>query len=267
MSIAEKLTTIAENEQKVYEAGKKAEHDAFWDGYQNYGNRKDYAYAFYNGDYGEHRQWNNITFKPKYDLIPTVADRMFYNMEGVADLGEHLDKLGVKLDLSNCTRISLAFAKGDFIKLPTIDCAMASHTYGIQNMCSACSKLETIEKWIMSSRVASASSCFANCTKLKNLTVEGTIATSISFSASPLSISSIKSVIKHLRNFDNSTNNVVSFKNTGSFAELEKEGFTDEDYEWIEANLGYSKEDLINYGYDDWVTIVSLLGWEFTLSN
>ena len=35
MSIADKLTTIAENEQKVYDAGAKSEHDKFWDSYQN----------------------------------------------------------------------------------------------------------------------------------------------------------------------------------------------------------------------------------------
>ena len=39
MSIAEKLTTVAENVPKVYEAGKKAEYDAFWDKYQNNGKR------------------------------------------------------------------------------------------------------------------------------------------------------------------------------------------------------------------------------------
>ena len=34
MSIAEKLTKVAENVPKVYEAGKKDEHDKFWDEYQ-----------------------------------------------------------------------------------------------------------------------------------------------------------------------------------------------------------------------------------------
>ena len=34
MSIAEKLELIAENEQKVFDAGKKSEYDEFWDNYQ-----------------------------------------------------------------------------------------------------------------------------------------------------------------------------------------------------------------------------------------
>ena len=37
MSIAEKLTAIAENVPKVYEAGQKSEYDRFWDAYQNNG--------------------------------------------------------------------------------------------------------------------------------------------------------------------------------------------------------------------------------------
>ena len=39
MSIAEKLITIAENEERVYESGKKAAYDRFWDVYQQNGNR------------------------------------------------------------------------------------------------------------------------------------------------------------------------------------------------------------------------------------
>ena len=86
MSIAEKLTTIAENEQKVFEAGynegkqegygegqldgyndgydtgvidgRQAEYDAFWDIYQVNGARTDHQNAF--GNF----YWNKDTFKP-----------------------------------------------------------------------------------------------------------------------------------------------------------------------------------------------------------
>ena len=46
MNIADKITQIAENEPKVYEAGKKAEWNAFWDIITNYGQRTDYYRAF-----------------------------------------------------------------------------------------------------------------------------------------------------------------------------------------------------------------------------
>ncbi len=81
--IATKLTTIAENQQKVYDAGytkgqadggdteaayqqgvvdgKQAEYDAFWDAYQENGNRADYKYAFAYG-------WNDDSYNPKYPI-------------------------------------------------------------------------------------------------------------------------------------------------------------------------------------------------------
>ena len=72
MTRAEKLTAIAENQQKVYEAGKAAgSMDEFWDKFQNYGNRTDYQNAF--GGIG----WTPETFKPKHPIKPTNAYMMF----------------------------------------------------------------------------------------------------------------------------------------------------------------------------------------------
>ena len=62
MSIAEKLTTIAENEQKVYEAGKKSQYDEFWDTYQTNGQRTNYTYAF------SGLGWTDNLYKPKYPI-------------------------------------------------------------------------------------------------------------------------------------------------------------------------------------------------------
>jgi hypothetical protein len=64
MSIAEKLTAIAENEQKVYEAGKKAEYDTFWNDFQWDGERANYFGAFAG------RGWSKNTLKPKYKVVP-----------------------------------------------------------------------------------------------------------------------------------------------------------------------------------------------------
>ena len=51
MSIADKLTTIAENEQRVYDAGKQAQYDEFWDDFQKNGTEyMYYGYAFANRD-------------------------------------------------------------------------------------------------------------------------------------------------------------------------------------------------------------------------
>ena len=70
MSIADKLQTIADNEQNVYNSGKKAEYDRFWDEYQKNGKRADYTNAF---SYG----WNDKAYNPKYN-INTAGSNMLY---------------------------------------------------------------------------------------------------------------------------------------------------------------------------------------------
>ena len=62
MSIADKLTQIAENEQAVFDAGKKSEYDTFWDSYQENGNKVAYRLAFFGSG------WNDTTFHPKYPI-------------------------------------------------------------------------------------------------------------------------------------------------------------------------------------------------------
>ena len=132
MSIAEKLTTIAENEQKVYNAGQQngfdkgysdgltageengrtAEWNELWDGLQSgrsaYGTRSNYdyfaAYGQFIIDKNTDPKW---VFKPKYDIRPTSASNMFRELNSSStggklysnfniDLAEWLENLGVK---------------------------------------------------------------------------------------------------------------------------------------------------------------------------
>lgn len=65
MSIEEKLTTIAENEQKVYDAGAQREYDRFWDIVQQSGNRRGYRYAFS----ALCLMWNDNSYNPKYPIV------------------------------------------------------------------------------------------------------------------------------------------------------------------------------------------------------
>lgn len=78
MSIAENFEVIAD---AVYDKGKQDEYDAFWDAFQDNGNRDFYSYGF--SGYG----WTNENFKPKYPIItsanPNRANTMFqyaYNL-------------------------------------------------------------------------------------------------------------------------------------------------------------------------------------------
>ena len=74
---------------EVYEAGKKAEYDVFWDNYQQNGSIMDYSYAFMND------KWNDTNFKPKYPIKTTAAAQVFYGC-GMVDTK-------LECDFSGCT--------------------------------------------------------------------------------------------------------------------------------------------------------------------
>lgn len=79
MSIAEKLTTVAENLPKVYEAGKKSEYDRFWDTLQQNGNLRFYNYLFAYGRYSDE------IYNPKYPIILTNAVGVYINCNTIND--------------------------------------------------------------------------------------------------------------------------------------------------------------------------------------
>ena len=174
MSISEKLTTIAENEQKVYEAGKQAEYDRFWDAFQDNGNRTKYIYGFYGGGFDV----NN--FYPKYD-IKMVGDntRAFYSLEKeehIFSLAERLRECGVVLDTSKATNLSYVFAFTKITEFPTIDLSSINPS-GYQSYYSLFSSnwhVKKIEKIIMNENTP-ISGWFTNCVGLEHLVIEGAI--------------------------------------------------------------------------------------------
>ena len=84
------------------EIGKQTEYDRFWDNAQDFGNRNVYTNAFGGG------LWNDETFKPKYDIVPTDSLAMF-ELTDIVDLVGVLEKQGVTLDFSNSTRSTNMF--------------------------------------------------------------------------------------------------------------------------------------------------------------
>ena len=157
MSIAEKLTQIAENEQAVFEAGKKSEYDTFWDVYQENGNKISYRFAFYGSS------WNDTTFHPKYPIKMYKGQQQqlaFYYFRGT-----HID---VDIDF---------------------------RAVGYSQIFQSASLLKTISKLIVTDEVT-YTSWFAGCTALEDITIEGTIGNDISFSdCALLTKTSIESII------------------------------------------------------------------------
>ena len=191
MSIAQKLTTIAENEPKVYDTGYKAginaQHKAFWDVFQDEGKRTNYSRAFY----GE--GWTDKTFKPIYDIQPTNAYYMFCDSTISGDLIKILSEFGVSLDLSQATELVKCFAATDFTKIGEVNTTSAA---SLEALFLGSEKLETIDKLILKNDGSqNLYRMFRRCYALKNLTVSGVIGTALGLGHAPLSKASIESVI------------------------------------------------------------------------
>ena len=147
----------------MFEAGKQAEYDAFWDELQNHGNAKGYAQAF------AYYMWNDKTYNPKYPFKIEGCNQMFANNTSITDTKVPLDFRG---------------NKGQIF-------------YVFENA----TNLVTIRTIILDSQTQSFSRWFNNCTSLQNITFEGVIGKSIDFSYSPLSVDSMINVISHLADY------------------------------------------------------------------
>lgn len=229
MSVSEKMTAIADNIRdktggtealtldgmangvdEVYEAGKQKEWSDFWDAYQNYGQRYNYRYGFYiSYDSTDPKHfWTDENFKPKYDIIPYSYAQYMFGGCGFTDLKGILEKQGVVLDTSNAYNLQYAFENcRKLTRVPVIDVSKSKNANVIQCLFQFCSSLEYVEKLIVSSTVdTSFFSVFNACYNLKEVRIEGVIATSISFTGTKyLSVESMKSVISCLKNYAGTT--------------------------------------------------------------
>lgn len=167
MAISNKLTTIAENVQKVYEAGKSdgysdgfetgseegynkgktdgyaegqengynegktAEQNAFWDTYQDNGNRTNYDHAFA----GE--GWTDELYDPKYPINAESYIRLFAYNDKITDT-----KVPIVLGRYNSNQSDLAFGKCTSLKtIPLLTIGRNTEFIGTFEGCEA---LETI---------------------------------------------------------------------------------------------------------------------------
>jgi hypothetical protein len=164
MSIAEKLTKVAENVPKVYEAGKKSEYDKFWNNYQQNGAEISYNYAF------AYARWNDNNFKPKHNIVPTTANYMFQNSE-IKQLKSILQAQNVILDTSKCTSLQSMFMSSKIEHIPAISCV---GTTTLSNVFSYCNQVKTIEKFILKYEgLNTFTNTFVGCSELEHIIFEG----------------------------------------------------------------------------------------------
>lgn len=197
MGIAEKLTTIAENEQKVFDAGKQAEYDEFWDNFQRYGKRDNYQY-FCKGINAETESW----LRPKYPIKCTDISFAWSYCDLEVDLVEYLAEKGIEWDftnggngvnaqqlfaVTNLTRI------GELVFIPT-------NMHASNGTFHNSRKIVTIDK-VTFSENHTCNNVFEYCYALVNVTVAGTIGQTINLQWCPLSVESMKSIITHLKDY------------------------------------------------------------------
>ena len=192
MSIADKLTTIAENEQKVFDAGAREEWNHFWDNYQNGGQRSGYMFGFTQG-------WTDRLFRPKYDLNVDDAYYMFA-WARITDLAARLEELSIAFDTSKVKRFQYMLMKSAITRMPPID--LSGTESFLQGFYEASALIEAT--LIGGNVITNWDNTFYNCYNLTNLTVDVVIAGAINFSWSPkLTRASLLSVLNALKDFSN----------------------------------------------------------------
>lgn len=175
MTVAEKLTLIAENEQKVYDEGKNTGVASVWNSIQGNGKRAGYSMAFVG------TSWSKATFKPTFDIVPTGdAGGMFRNATSEDEqfsMEEIESENSVKFDFSKVTGFGFCFACGLFKTLSTIDLSSATYTdYGFYDGYNADCKKQRIEHLICSDATVFGNSTFGYCSELEYVGFEGVMA-------------------------------------------------------------------------------------------
>ena len=180
-SICPSMNFIADEEIKVdyYSSfGMQTEYDRFWDNFQQNGTRTYYAYGFVGGG------WNDTTFKPKYDIVPSGSSsiQLIFNT-AITDLVALLDERGVIIDTSRVANVNYIIGNNQYMtRAPIFDISSATSA---NYLCDACTKLESVG-FVASEKTVFGTRSFTNCSSLTHCIFSGVIASDINLQWSPL---------------------------------------------------------------------------------
>lgn len=236
MTRAEKLQKIAENEQKVFDAGyqKGKSEDVFMDEYQDYGNRTDYATGF--AGVG----WDENSFKPEYDIVPTNAYMMFRACAFSSSIPRWLEETcgGVKLDFSKATNTQYLFQASSISEIGVVDVSGSTNNVPLDNAFAQCRNLKKIEKIVLKTgNLGEFNGTFTNCTSLESITFEGVIRKNgLNLQQCPLDNYTVNHIVECLEDKSGDTSGtewVVTFGSRnlsimapGALDEAERKGWT-----------------------------------------
>jgi hypothetical protein len=186
MDIAEKIMRAKADYDAVYEAGKQAENDAFWDNYQENGNRTNYSYAFAGTG------WTDEQFKPKYKIAPVGGNALEYTFYA-SEITEIPDDL---LDFSQVNQCYMTFRQSKLVVVPPLN--LTNCTNGTNWLFGQCNNLKEIKTLTVSEAVTFTNLVYG-CSALEKITFAGTIGQEINFKwGTRISKASITSIIEHL---------------------------------------------------------------------
>ena len=184
MSIAEKLTAIAENEQRVYDSGVDEGEGNIWDEIQGVnGKRTDYDCFF--------RRWQSDYIRPKYKVVPQrgtgTIDKNLRSVFEDAKIkkieSEYFDFSNMVFDASTDTTNCLyAFFRRCSLLEEIEDIGLKAGGY--YQTFNRCPKLHTIAV-MRCVKDGTYNGPFTQCYELANITIEGEIGKSITFQYSP----------------------------------------------------------------------------------
>ena len=180
-SIAESLVQIAENEQRVYDAGfskghtlgsdegfavgkdigAQNEQDRFWESYQGgTKQRTNYSYGFAGTG------WKDETYNPKYPITATSSANYMFSYTGITN-----------------TKVPIDLGTDRSQKVSVFDNATL---------------LVTIPELIIGPNIRISNTMFTNCKELKEISITGTIGYTASWEWCPLNGASIRSIVRAL---------------------------------------------------------------------
>lgn len=221
MSTADKLTTIAENVPKVYEAGQQSGYDVFWKAVNN-SSKKKYEYFMHYGTISDE------IMKPKTVVQPDSALYMF----GRAKASKPMVLSHEHFDFSKCGSLRYAFAcDGAFSEFTLVDLSSATGSSDLDYTFHDGYGNKTKKKIRIKCTASTAfkNTTFQNCIELTELffTEDSIIAKSIDLSwSTKLTVASAKNILTTLKDFSGTSTSPSIILADETWVKLDADGAT-----------------------------------------
>ena len=187
-----------------------------WDSIQTNGTRTNYDRCFAS------LSWNDVTFKPKYDMILSSASYMFQYSQ-ITDLVVAMG--GKTIDFSNVPSYSMT-RPFDSSAITHIGVVNVSNAGLLNTLFGNATELHTIDKLVVSASNTYGTKMFEFCSKLENIIIEGTIGNAFNMSACPLTTASVQSIIDHLADLTGATTKTLTLSASATITDAQKTAIT-----------------------------------------